>query len=285
MSLHVPVDRASRNEQPATRTDHSSRLPRQPQAWIVRSMRCWRSVPCGGIHRRFVQASPRRQCVRCTRGGHCEASPAVATSTSADIDSAVASARSAFDNVWGIMSPRERATLMREVAAHIRANAAELAELTAREVGKPVRDAACVDIVSSHSSFDYYAGIASTLHGEIIDQGLLRLGSTTSPTVWLPQSCLSIGLPFTSRRSALLRWLPETLWSSNRASRHHLRYFDLSRSPMRFCLLASLTRWPASRPVRNSPVILVSSGFLSPGDSDWEEGPRVSRQEPHLRHS
>jgi len=29
---------------------------------------------------------------------------AVATSTSADIDSAVASARSAFDNVWGIMS-------------------------------------------------------------------------------------------------------------------------------------------------------------------------------------
>jgi len=96
---------------------------------------------------------------------------AVANSTAADIDSAVASARRAYDNVWGIMSPRERAALMREVAARIRAHGAELAELTAREVGKPVRDAACVDIVSSHSSFDYYAGIASTLHGEIIDQG------------------------------------------------------------------------------------------------------------------
>jgi acyl-CoA reductase-like NAD-dependent aldehyde dehydrogenase len=96
---------------------------------------------------------------------------AVADATFADIDSAVASARSAYENVWGIMSPRERATLMREVAVHIRANAAELAELTAREVGKPMRDAARVDVVSSHSSFDYYAGIASTLHGEIIDQG------------------------------------------------------------------------------------------------------------------
>jgi acyl-CoA reductase-like NAD-dependent aldehyde dehydrogenase len=28
-----------------------------------------------------------------------------------------------------------------------------------------------VDVVSSHSSFDYYAGIADTVHGEILDQG------------------------------------------------------------------------------------------------------------------
>lgn len=99
---------------------------------------------------------------------------AVANSTPADVGEAVASARGAYDNAWGILAPRERAAAMREVAARIRANADELAELTAREVGKPLRDAARVDIVSSHSSFDYYAGIASTLHGEIIDQGLIE---------------------------------------------------------------------------------------------------------------
>ena len=60
---------------------------------------------------------------------------------------------------------------MRQVAAKIREHADELAELCAREVGKPKRDALRVDVVSSHTNFDYYAGIADTVHGEIIHQG------------------------------------------------------------------------------------------------------------------
>ena len=44
-------------------------------------------------------------------------------------------------------------------------------ELGAREVGKPKRDALRVDVVSCHSSFDYYAGLVQSVHGVRLDQG------------------------------------------------------------------------------------------------------------------
>jgi acyl-CoA reductase-like NAD-dependent aldehyde dehydrogenase len=84
---------------------------------------------------------------------------------------AVADSRRAYEDAWRSRSPKERGALMREVAARIRKHADELAELCAREVGKPVRDALRVDLQSCHSSFDYYAGIAESIHGEILDQG------------------------------------------------------------------------------------------------------------------
>ena len=87
------------------------------------------------------------------------------------VNRAVADSRRAYEDGWRDMSPRERGALMRQVAAKIREHADELAELCAREVGKPKRDALRVDVVSSHTNFDYYAGIADTVHGEIIHQG------------------------------------------------------------------------------------------------------------------
>jgi acyl-CoA reductase-like NAD-dependent aldehyde dehydrogenase len=87
------------------------------------------------------------------------------------VDRAVLDSRRAYDDVWRYMPPKERGAMMRQVAARIREHADELGELCAREVGKPKRDALRVDVVSSHSSFDYYAGIVETIHGEILDQG------------------------------------------------------------------------------------------------------------------
>jgi acyl-CoA reductase-like NAD-dependent aldehyde dehydrogenase len=87
------------------------------------------------------------------------------------VDAAVRDSRRAYDEVWRATSPKERGVLMRAVAARIREHADEIAELCAREVGKPVRDALRVDVLSCHSSFDYYAGIAESVHGEILDQG------------------------------------------------------------------------------------------------------------------
>src|ERR1700691_3341989 len=87
------------------------------------------------------------------------------------VDRAVKDARRAYEETWRDLSPKERGDLLRKVAAVIREHADELAELVAREVGKPMRDARRVDIVSCHSGFDYYAGIADTVHGEILDQG------------------------------------------------------------------------------------------------------------------
>jgi acyl-CoA reductase-like NAD-dependent aldehyde dehydrogenase len=87
------------------------------------------------------------------------------------VDRAVADARRAYEEGWRDLSARERGAYLRAVAATIRDHADELAELCAREVGKPKRDALRVDVVSSHTNFDYYAGIADTVHGELIHQG------------------------------------------------------------------------------------------------------------------
>ncbi len=94
---------------------------------------------------------------------------------------AVSDSRRAYEEVWRHHSPRERGALMRQVAARIREHSEELAELCAREVGKPKRDALRVDVMSSHTSFDYYAGIADTIHGHILDQGPIEARVTYEP--------------------------------------------------------------------------------------------------------
>lgn len=86
---------------------------------------------------------------------------------------------------------RERAGLLRQVAATIRAHAGELAELEAREVGKPRRDALRSDVSYSSAGFDYYAGLAETLHGEIIDQGPIE-----ARVIYEPYGVVAAILPF-----------------------------------------------------------------------------------------
>ena len=61
------------------------------------------------------------------------------------VDRAVAEARRAYPG-WRDTPPRERGRLLRLVAAKIRAHAEELADLEAREVGKPRRDALRFDV-------------------------------------------------------------------------------------------------------------------------------------------
>lgn len=107
------------------------------------------------------------------------------------VDRAVVDARRAYEDVWRYMSPKERGALMRQVATRIREHAEELGELCAREVGKPKRDALRVDVVSSHTSFDYYAGIAENIHGEILDQG-----SIEAHVVYEPYGVVAAILPF-----------------------------------------------------------------------------------------
>ncbi len=94
---------------------------------------------------------------------------------------AVADARRAYDEYWRYLAPKEKGALMRRVAAHIREHADELAELCAREVGKPQRDALRVDVTSSHTSFDYYAGLTEFIHGQILDQGPVEARVTYEP--------------------------------------------------------------------------------------------------------
>jgi acyl-CoA reductase-like NAD-dependent aldehyde dehydrogenase len=114
----------------------------------------------------------------------------VAAASAGDVDAAVASARDAFA-AWRVRSPRERGELMRQVAARIREHVDELAELESREVGKPRRDAQRFDISFSHAAFDYFAGLADTLHGEILDQGPIE-----ARIIYEPYGVVAAILPF-----------------------------------------------------------------------------------------
>ncbi len=83
-----------------------------------------------------------------------------------DADRAVARAKAAFP-AWKRVTPKDRAQLMRRIAAAIEVRREELAQLEARNVGKPISDSRgevgmVVDV------FNYYAGAPERLVGKTI---------------------------------------------------------------------------------------------------------------------
>ena len=85
-----------------------------------------------------------------------------------DADRAVRAARRAFDDgTWGIaVAERDRADLLFKIAAILRRDTAELAELETHDTGKPYEDAVW-DIEESAFMFEYYAGWATKISGDI----------------------------------------------------------------------------------------------------------------------
>jgi acyl-CoA reductase-like NAD-dependent aldehyde dehydrogenase len=104
----------------------------------------------------------------------------VAACTEIEVELAVESARRAGVE-WRRRSPKERGELLRGVAARIRDHLDELAEIEAREVGKPRADALRFDVNFSQASFDYYASLAHVLDGEIIDQSPIETSVIREP--------------------------------------------------------------------------------------------------------
>jgi aldehyde dehydrogenase (NAD+) len=92
---------------------------------------------------------------------------AIARGGKADVEAAVAAARSAYDGAWGRMSGTERGRKLMKMAEGIAAAAEELARLEARDTGKPLKQAKA-DIAVAARYFEYYAGAADKLHGETI---------------------------------------------------------------------------------------------------------------------
>src|SRR5712671_5321626 len=83
-----------------------------------------------------------------------------------ETDQAVARAKAAYP-AWRTVTPRDRANLMRRIAAGVEQNAEKLARLEARNVGKPIADARgevgmVVDV------FNYFAGAPERLFGKTI---------------------------------------------------------------------------------------------------------------------
>jgi acyl-CoA reductase-like NAD-dependent aldehyde dehydrogenase len=81
----------------------------------------------------------------------------------ADVDRAVAAARTAYENVWGPMPGRERAKYLFRIARLIQERSRELAVLESIDNGKPIRESRDVDLPLVAAHFFYYAGWADKL--------------------------------------------------------------------------------------------------------------------------
>mgnify|MGYP001160562523 CR=1 FL=1 len=92
---------------------------------------------------------------------------AIPRGTAADIDRAVAAARTAFDADWGRLTAAERGRLMQRLSALILDHADTLATLESRDVGKPLAQARA-DVTACARYFEFYGGAADKVHGDTI---------------------------------------------------------------------------------------------------------------------
>jgi len=85
----------------------------------------------------------------------------------ADIDAAVGAARAAFDSgPWPQTTAQERGRLLFRLAERVRREAPMLAELEARNSGKPIVEAE-FDINDVATCFEYYGGLATKVMGYV----------------------------------------------------------------------------------------------------------------------
>jgi aldehyde dehydrogenase (NAD+) len=85
----------------------------------------------------------------------------------AEIDAAVAAARASLDGPWGRMTPTERGRLLVKLSLAIAEHHEELAQIEARDTGKPLTTARN-DITVLARYFEFYGTAADKVHGETI---------------------------------------------------------------------------------------------------------------------
>ena len=88
----------------------------------------------------------------------------VARASRADVDAAVAAARSAFDGTWAKTSPAKRARMLNRLAQLLDERTDELAILESRNNGKPKWQAAA-EIKTAVATLELFAGTAHHLYG------------------------------------------------------------------------------------------------------------------------
>jgi aldehyde dehydrogenase (NAD+) len=92
----------------------------------------------------------------------------IARGTKADVAAAVGAARHAFEEgAWGKLTAVERGRLMTKLGEAILGRHEELAQLEARDCGKPMKQARA-DITAAARYFEFYGGSADKYHGDTI---------------------------------------------------------------------------------------------------------------------
>jgi betaine-aldehyde dehydrogenase len=91
----------------------------------------------------------------------------VPDSDTKDVDRAVAAAKDAFENgPWASSTAQERGRVLFKLADAVRQNTAALAELEARNSGKPIVEAE-YDMADVATCFEYYGGLATKVSGHV----------------------------------------------------------------------------------------------------------------------
>jgi len=93
----------------------------------------------------------------------------VADGAAADVDAAVAAAKTAFRE-WRRVPPLERAKLLRRIAQILRENAEELAMIDAADCGNPVREMVSDALVAA-AQMEFFAGLVTEMKGASIPMG------------------------------------------------------------------------------------------------------------------
>jgi betaine-aldehyde dehydrogenase len=145
----------------------------------------------------------------------------------ADIDRAVAAARSAFDNgPWPHMAPAERGAILTKVADAIRNDMQGISELISNEMGSPVSWGTMAQVLAPSMILDYYAGLGSTFGFDTVKDGLLGpvlvskepVGVVAAITPWnvpLFLACAKLGPALLSGSTVVFKPAPETPLDAN----------------------------------------------------------------------
>jgi betaine-aldehyde dehydrogenase len=91
----------------------------------------------------------------------------VAAGDERDIEAAVTGAQEAYEGSWRDLAPGKRTELLFRLAALLRENAEELAQLEMLNIGKPIADARD-EVGLGARIFEYYAGAVTKFYGQTI---------------------------------------------------------------------------------------------------------------------
>lgn len=108
----------------------------------------------------------------------------VASASAADVDRAVAAARSAYRGSWSKLSGRDRGKYLFRIARLVQERSRELAVAESLDNGKPIRESRDVDIPLVAAWFFYYAGWADKLEHAGLGQAPRALGVAAQVIPW-----------------------------------------------------------------------------------------------------
>ena len=96
-----------------------------------------------------------------------------------DVDKAVQSAQSAFENNWSKLHPRERAKYLKLIGEELRSNAEHLGKIETIDTGKLYRETKTqANYIAEY--YDYFAGLADKVEGTVVPIDKPDMQVTTS---------------------------------------------------------------------------------------------------------